>query len=70
MPTTPTAPETGPEPTETRPTSTPGEVLPGVATPAAELARVAAGRATEVLAGPAPVRLDDVVPAPEQVFPD
>ncbi|AXO36108.1 beta-N-acetylhexosaminidase [Micromonospora sp. B006] len=114
MPTTPTAPETGPEPTDTRPTSTSthdqappsadaapsagaaaadvaapagavrsadaaagegvpgaaGEVLPGVPTAAAELARVAAGRAAEALAGPAPVRLDDVVPAPEQVFPD
>ncbi|MFI7249535.1 family 20 glycosylhydrolase [Micromonospora chalcea] len=124
MPTTPTAPDTGPEPTDTRPTSTPsrdqapppgavpsgavpagavpsgavpsgavpsgavpsgavppsgaarpadaaaGEVLPGAPTPAAELARVAAGRAAEALAGPAPVRLGDVVPAPEQVFPD
>ncbi|MFJ5665013.1 beta-N-acetylhexosaminidase [Micromonospora sp. C32] len=47
-----------------------GAVLPGVPTPAAELARVAAGRAAEALAGPAPVRLDDVVPAPEQVRPD
>ncbi|MET8196286.1 family 20 glycosylhydrolase [Micromonospora sp. NPDC005222] len=102
MPTTPTAPETGPEPTATRPASTPsGDVppmsppgaaslagavpsagagapagaaadagLPGVPAPAAELARVAASRADGALATAAPVRLDDVVPAPERVVPD
>ncbi|MCZ7427907.1 family 20 glycosylhydrolase [Micromonospora sp. WMMA1949] len=122
MPTNPAAPETGPEPTDTRPTSpsgamtpsgaaspgalvpaaaaspsaglpdaaapssaglpgvttpadgppgaTPADGLPGVATSPAELARVAAGRAAGALAGPAPVRLGDVVPAPEQVRPD
>ncbi|MEV0431081.1 beta-N-acetylhexosaminidase [Micromonospora sp. NPDC050495] len=106
MPTTPTAPETGPESTTTRPTSPSGDLpqpaaasptpaaspddlpgaaapaddlpgaaasaddLPGVAASPAELARVAAGRAAGALAGPAPVRLGDVVPAPEQVRPD
>ncbi|MFF0656542.1 beta-N-acetylhexosaminidase [Micromonospora tulbaghiae] len=74
MPTNPAAPETGPEPTDTRPTSpssdAPAVPLPGVPAPAAELARVAAGRAAGALAGPAPLRLDDVVPAPEQVRPD
>ncbi|MEU8312979.1 family 20 glycosylhydrolase [Micromonospora sp. NPDC048887] len=102
MPTTPTAPETGPEPTATRPASTSsGDVpamspsgaaapagvaasadagpsadvaadagLPGVPAPAAELARVAASRADGALAAAAPVRLDDVVPAPERVVPD
>ncbi|WP_436798925.1 beta-N-acetylhexosaminidase [Micromonospora aurantiaca (nom. illeg.)] len=48
----------------------PADGLPGVAASSAELARVAAGRAAGALAGPAPVRLDDVVPAPEQVRPD
>ncbi len=84
MQTNPAAPETGPEPTDTRPTSppsgavppytasvrSPGEGLPGVPAPAAELARVAAGRAAGTLAGPAAVRLGDVVPAPGQVLPD
>ncbi|MFI7207987.1 beta-N-acetylhexosaminidase [Micromonospora aurantiaca (nom. illeg.)] len=74
MPTNPAAPETGPEPTDTRPTSPSSDVpavpLPGVPAPAAELARDAAGRAAETLAGPAPVRLGDVVPAPEHVRPD
>ncbi|MEV4819589.1 family 20 glycosylhydrolase [Micromonospora tulbaghiae] len=84
MQTNPAAPETGPEPTDTRPTSLssgegppsaaslppPGEGLPGVPAPAAELARIAAGRAAGALAGPAAVRLGDVVPAPEQVLPD
>ncbi|SCL42358.1 beta-N-acetylhexosaminidase [Micromonospora aurantiaca (nom. illeg.)] len=74
MPTNPAAPETGPEPTDTRPTSpsidVPAVPLPGVPAPAAELARDAAGRAAEALAGPAPVRLGDVVPAPEHVRPD
>ncbi|MDM4782097.1 MULTISPECIES: beta-N-acetylhexosaminidase [unclassified Micromonospora] len=97
MPTNPAAPETGPEPSDTRPTSpsrdmpppdaaSPGALaapstgqpgvaapaagLPGVAAPAAELARAAEGRAAGALAGPAPVRLGDVVPAPEQVRPD
>ncbi|WP_327652226.1 beta-N-acetylhexosaminidase [Micromonospora aurantiaca] len=74
MPTNPAAPETGPEPTDTRPTSPSSDVpavpLPGVPAPAAELARDAAGRAAEALAGPAPVRLGDVVPAPEHVRPD
>ncbi|MGC4895276.1 family 20 glycosylhydrolase [Micromonospora sp. DT31] len=63
MPITPVAPEAGPEPT-------PPGVLPGTPTPAAELARVAAGRAAAVLAGPAPVGLGDVVPAPAQALPD
>ncbi|WP_442929392.1 beta-N-acetylhexosaminidase [Micromonospora sp. WMMC273] len=48
----------------------PADGLPGVAASSAELARAAAGRAAGALAGPAPVRLDDVVPAPEQVRPD
>ncbi|MFG2081782.1 beta-N-acetylhexosaminidase [Micromonospora tulbaghiae] len=74
MPTNPAAPETEPEPSGTRPTSPSSDVpavsLPGVPAPAAELARAAAGRAAGALAGPAPVRLGDVVPAPEQVLPD
>ncbi|WP_233512713.1 beta-N-acetylhexosaminidase [Micromonospora deserti] len=37
---------------------------------AAELARVAARAAGDLLAPPAPVRLGDVVPAPERVVPD
>ncbi|MFG1678133.1 beta-N-acetylhexosaminidase [Micromonospora sp. NPDC049282] len=68
MPTNPAAPETGPDPALPRPTST--DRLPGVSPTAAELARVAAGRAADLLAPPAPVRLGDVVPAPEQVRPD
>lgn len=99
MPTNPAAPQIGPEPSDTPPTSPSGDLpppdaaspgapapaaspaglpgaaapadgLPGVAASSAELARVAAGRAAGALAGPAPVRLDDVVPAPEQVRPD
>ncbi|MFD4208481.1 beta-N-acetylhexosaminidase [Micromonospora tulbaghiae] len=79
MPTNPAAPETEPEPSDTRPTSPSSDVpavslpavtLPGVPAPAAALARVAAGRAAGALTGPAPVRLGDVVPAPEQVLPD
>ncbi|GAB3069213.1 family 20 glycosylhydrolase [Micromonospora schwarzwaldensis] len=56
MSTHPVAPETGP--------------LPGVSPATAELARVAAQRAAERLAPPAPVRLADVVPAPERAHPD
>ncbi|MFC0099154.1 beta-N-acetylhexosaminidase [Micromonospora marina] len=74
MPTNPAAPETGPQPSDTRSTSpsrhVPAVPLPGVPAPAAELARAAEGRAAETLAGPVPVRLGDVVPAPEQVRPD
>ncbi|MET8836932.1 beta-N-acetylhexosaminidase [Micromonospora sp. NPDC004540] len=62
MPTTPAAPtESGPEPLDR---------LPGRQPAAAELARTAARRAGDLLAPPAPVRLGDVVPAPEQVTPD
>ncbi|WP_018787365.1 beta-N-acetylhexosaminidase [Micromonospora sp. CNB394] len=74
MPTNPAAPETGPQPSDTRSTSpsrhVPAVPLPGVPAPAAELARAAEGRAAGTLAGPAPVRLGDLVPAPEQVRPD
>ncbi|SCG78153.1 family 20 glycosylhydrolase [Micromonospora humi] len=82
MPTNPAAPETGPQPTETHPTvPSPAGDAPGLppgagaelpAAPAAagELARVAADRAVGQLAPPAPVRLGDVVPAPERVLPD
>ncbi|MFI5834763.1 beta-N-acetylhexosaminidase [Micromonospora sp. NPDC051300] len=68
MSTNPAAPETGPVPALPRPTST--DRLPGVSPAAGELARVAADRATDLLAPPAPVRLGDVVPAPERVLPD
>ncbi|MFG2110731.1 beta-N-acetylhexosaminidase [Micromonospora chersina] len=62
MPTTPAAPtESGPEPLDR---------LPGRQPAAAELARTAARRAGDLLAPPAPVRLGDVVPAPERVLPD
>ncbi|MEU9829256.1 beta-N-acetylhexosaminidase [Micromonospora chersina] len=62
MPTTPAAPtESGPEPLDR---------LPGRQPDAAELARTAARRAGDLLAPPAPVRLGDVVPAPERVHPD
>ncbi|MFI2647525.1 beta-N-acetylhexosaminidase [Micromonospora fulviviridis] len=62
VPTTPAAPtESGPEPLDR---------LPGRQPDAAELARTAARRAGDLLAPPAPVRLGDVVPAPEQVLPD
>lgn len=44
--------------------------IPAESQTAAELARTAARRAGELLAPPAPVRLGDVVPAPEQVTPD
>lgn len=68
MPTNPAAPDTGPDPT--RPDRTPTDRLPGVSPAAGELARVAADRAADLLAPPAPVRLGDVVPAPERVLPD
>ncbi|WP_406105372.1 beta-N-acetylhexosaminidase [Micromonospora globbae] len=64
MTTTPaTPPETGPDPLDELgvPTRRPA---------AAELARSAAHRAGDLLAPPAPVRLGDVVPAPEFVAPD
>ncbi|MFG2168446.1 beta-N-acetylhexosaminidase [Micromonospora chersina] len=62
MPTTPAAPtESGPEPLDR---------LPGRQPAAADLARTAARRAGDLLAPPAPVRLGDVVPAPERVLPD
>ncbi|MGV9808369.1 beta-N-acetylhexosaminidase [Micromonospora chersina] len=62
MPTTPAAPtESGSEPLDR---------LPGRQPAAAELAHTAARRAGDLLAPPAPVRLGDVVPAPEQVLPD
>ncbi|MEU7572923.1 beta-N-acetylhexosaminidase [Micromonospora sp. NPDC049240] len=48
----------------------PGVDLPAAPATAAELARIAADRATGQLAPPAPARLHDVVPAPEQVRPD
>ncbi|MEV1147035.1 beta-N-acetylhexosaminidase, partial [Micromonospora sp. NPDC049799] len=64
MPTTPAArPETGPEPLDPARLSSSGAT-------AADLARIALQRAGELLAPPAPVRLDDVVPAPEHVAPD
>ncbi|MEV0807312.1 beta-N-acetylhexosaminidase [Micromonospora sp. NPDC050200] len=71
MPPTPsTSPETGSTSAGTGP-----EPLGQVGQPthrpaAAELARFAARAAGELLAPPAPVRLTDVVPAPEQVRPD
>ncbi|MEV0003133.1 beta-N-acetylhexosaminidase [Micromonospora sp. NPDC050980] len=52
------------------PGGSPADHLPGRLTAAGELARVAAERAADLLTPPAPVRLGDVVPAPEQVFPD
>ncbi|MFE9958412.1 beta-N-acetylhexosaminidase [Micromonospora sp. NPDC005299] len=62
MPTIPTTPaESGPEPLDR---------LPGRQPAAAELAHTAARTAGDLLAPPAPVRLDDVVPAPERVLPD
>ncbi|WP_435820833.1 beta-N-acetylhexosaminidase [Micromonospora chersina] len=62
MPTIPTTPaESAPEPLDR---------LPGRQPAAAELARTAARRAGDQLAPPAPVRLGDVVPAPERVLPD
>ena len=62
MPTIPAAPSgTGPEPLEHLPTHRPT---------AGDLARVAARAAGDRLAPPAPVRLGDVVPAPERVTPD
>ncbi|KAB1907541.1 beta-N-acetylhexosaminidase, partial [Micromonospora sp. AMSO31t] len=62
MPTTPTTPaESGPEPLDR---------LPGRQPAAAELARAAARTTGDLLAPPAPVRLGDVVPAPERVLPD
>ncbi|MFG2059523.1 beta-N-acetylhexosaminidase [Micromonospora sp. NPDC048930] len=64
MPTTPTAPsESGPEPLDRT-------GLPTQQPAAADLARTAARRAGDLLAPPAPVRLGDVVPAPEHVAPD
>ncbi|MFJ8582462.1 beta-N-acetylhexosaminidase [Micromonospora sp. NPDC093277] len=64
MPTTPAAsPETGPEPRDQVDVVT-------RAPAAAELARAATQAAGELLAPPAPVRLADVVPAPERVAPD
>ncbi|MCZ7435991.1 family 20 glycosylhydrolase [Micromonospora sp. WMMC241] len=47
-----------------------GADLPATPAAAGELARVAADRAAGQLAPPAPVRLGDVVPAPERVLPD
>ncbi|SCL70138.1 family 20 glycosylhydrolase [Micromonospora chersina] len=62
MPTTPAAPtESGPELLDR---------LPGRQPAAADLARTAERRAGDLLAPPAPVRLGDVVPAPERVLPD
>ncbi|MEU2611087.1 beta-N-acetylhexosaminidase [Micromonospora sp. NPDC007271] len=64
MPTTPAASsETGPEPLDR-------VDLAAREPAAAELARVAAQAAGDLLAPPAPVRLGDVVPAPELVAPD
>ncbi|MEU1811301.1 beta-N-acetylhexosaminidase [Micromonospora aurantiaca (nom. illeg.)] len=74
MSTNPAAPETGPQPrprpAADAPDPSPGVDLPAAPATAAELARVAADRATGHLAPPAPVRLQDVVPAPAQVRPD
>ncbi|MEU4369171.1 beta-N-acetylhexosaminidase [Micromonospora chersina] len=62
MTTTPAAPtESGREPLDS---------LPGRQPAAADLARTAERRAGDLLAPPAPVRLGDVVPAPERVHPD
>jgi len=64
VPTTPAAsPETGPEPRDRV------DVAPRQPT-AAELARAATQAAGDLLAPPAPVRLADVVPAPERATPD
>nr|WP_244167867.1 family 20 glycosylhydrolase [Micromonospora chaiyaphumensis] len=59
MPATPA--ESGPEPLDR---------LPGRQPAAAELARTAARSAGDLLTPPAPIRLGDVVPAPERVHPD
>lgn len=72
MPTVPTA---APEPTDPAVAGpddrAPGHAgLPAHAPAAAELARAAARTAGDLLAPPAPVRLGDVVPAPELVAPD
>ncbi|SBT45863.1 family 20 glycosylhydrolase [Micromonospora auratinigra] len=64
MSTIPAAPSaTGPEPHDP-----PG--LPAHRPAATELARLATRQADDLLTPPAPVRLGDVVPAPEQVTPD
>lgn len=64
MPTIPsTSSETGPQPLG-------GTALPGHQPSAADLAGAATRAAAELLAPPAPVRLGDVVPAPERVDPD
>ncbi|MFI1194323.1 beta-N-acetylhexosaminidase [Micromonospora sp. NPDC020750] len=62
-PVPPRAPETGPDPLA------PAD-LAGHRPAAGELARAAARAAGDRLAPPAPVRLGDVVPAPERVEPD
>ncbi|MGK5742223.1 beta-N-acetylhexosaminidase [Micromonospora sp. URMC 103] len=81
MPTIPATPsETGPEPLDRPgPAASPpavgstsaGEIaLPDAQPAAADLARAAATAAGNLIAPPAPVRLGDVVPAPERVTPD
>ncbi|MEU3457796.1 beta-N-acetylhexosaminidase [Micromonospora sp. NPDC006766] len=75
MPTTPAAsPDTGPDPLDrvdldTRQPAV-ADLTRTAAVAAADLARTVAQAAGELLAAPAPVRLGDVVPAPELVTPD
>ncbi|WP_372433874.1 beta-N-acetylhexosaminidase [Micromonospora coerulea] len=73
VPPTPSAtPATGPDPlgpATTAPATDPAG-LPAHQPAAADLARVAARTAADLLAGPAPVRLGDVIPAPERVAAD
>nr|WP_307849194.1 beta-N-acetylhexosaminidase [Micromonospora sp. U56] len=72
MPPTPaTSPETGAAASAGADREPPGQIDLSAHRPAAaELARAAELTAGELLAPPAPVRLGDVVPAPEQVRPD
>ncbi|RZU77544.1 hexosaminidase [Micromonospora kangleipakensis] len=69
MPPIPSAtPATGPDPLG--PDAADPAVLPTHEPAAADLARAAARTAGDLLAPPAPVRLGDVIPAPERVAPD
>ncbi|WP_446220765.1 beta-N-acetylhexosaminidase [Micromonospora sp. IBHARD004] len=69
VPPTPSAtPATGPDPLG--PDAADPAVLPTHEPAAADLARAAARTAGDLLAPPAPVRLGDVIPAPERVAPD
>ncbi|WP_406041957.1 beta-N-acetylhexosaminidase [Micromonospora sp. NBC_00898] len=65
-----TTPATGPDPVGPDPTGSGPAGLSAHQPTAADLARVAARAAGDLLAPPAPVRLADVIPAPERVAPD